>query len=169
MFYVRMLSRLHLLLLRYAAAVDRHPAHSAVPSVLQSNPPPARGSCTPSSTSWAALCPASCCPAPSLSSSGKMWVLNKSKVKILTIHNEVHSLDAHEVATVNLSVLWKLLSDRETHRYKTTPVCYRCLSSTWCVTRRMAEATVRCWWATQRSTESALALPVSTWWWRSSS
>lgn len=60
--------------LRYVVAVDRLPARCAVPSVLRSNPPPARGSCTPSSTSWAVLSPASCCPAPSPSSSGKMWV-----------------------------------------------------------------------------------------------
>lgn len=48
------------------------------------------------------------------------------------------------------------------------PVC-RCLSSTWCVTRRTAAATVKCWLATRRSTESASALPASTWWWQSSS
>lgn len=46
---------------------------------------------------------------------------------------------------------------------------FRCLSSTWCVTRRTAGATVRCWWATLRSIESASALPLSTWWWRCSS
>lgn len=38
------------LLLRYAAAVGRLPARSAVPSALRSNPPPARGSCTRSFT-----------------------------------------------------------------------------------------------------------------------
>lgn len=48
-------------------------------------------------------------------------------------------------------------------------LCFRCLSSTWCVTRPTVGVTARCWWATQRSTESALALPVSTWWWQSSS
>lgn len=50
LYAVWMLSCLALLLLRYAAAVGRLPARSAVPSALRSNPPPARGSCTRSFT-----------------------------------------------------------------------------------------------------------------------
>lgn len=38
----------------------------------------------------------------------------------------------------------------------------RCLSLTWCVTRRMAVVTVRCLLDTQQFTECVLALPVST-------
>lgn len=72
------LSFLPSLLFRYVAVVGLLPARSAVPSVRPSSPPPALGLCTPSSTSWAVPSPASCCPAPSLSSSGKMWVLDQT-------------------------------------------------------------------------------------------
>ncbi len=121
-----MLSRLRPLLLRYAVAVDRHPARSAVPSVLRSNPPPARGSCTPSSTSWAAPSPASCCPAPSPSSSGKMWVLD------LILHDMVNKtwpqskeIKRNMIITTNNQLATKqkncrIIQSQITHRKNTT-------------------------------------------------